>query len=87
MTDPILVTAGALTLLAAAGSSAKFLYNLVFEIHDAPSEIRSQNTKLRLLHQTVSDVKRVYDNLPQAVELESRLRTDIIEFIEEIDSI
>lgn len=87
MADPISFTASVLTLLAAAGGSCKFLYNFVLDIQDTPVEIQTQTIKLRCLHQTISNVIRVYDGLPQEIQLESHVRSDIVGFIEEIENI
>lgn len=84
--DPISFTASVLTLLAAAGGSCKFLYNFVLDISDAPSEIYSQNIKLRSLHRTFLSLIQFYESpdLPPELQLDSDLRANLLRFIDAI---
>jgi hypothetical protein len=87
--DPVSFSASILTLLITAGNSCQRIHDLMVGISDAPYEIHSQTAKVRCLHQTISNLIRVYDlpDLPPDLKMDSVLRVHIEDFLFEIERI
>ena len=85
--DPVSAAASLLALLAAAGSTCKFIYNFILNISDAPYKITSQKVKLKCLHQTLSTLIRVYGELPPELQVDTDLLWHIRKFTEDVEKI
>jgi hypothetical protein len=87
MTDPISATASVLTMLGAAGGTSKFLYNLIVDIADAPSEIRAHMIRFECLNRTLSTLIQTYGSLPQDIPPDTVLCDRLSQFLEEAERI
>lgn len=84
--DPHLTAASVLTVLGAAGGTCKVLYNLILDLKDAPSDIRRQNKKLQHLHENISCLLQVCNELPTDLQLVTHLN-GVHEFFQDMRSI
>lgn len=71
--DPVSTTASILTVLGAAGSTCKVIYNAILDFKDAPHDIKLQNKKLQCLHGTINCLLHVCKSLPEEFQLASHL--------------
>jgi hypothetical protein len=85
--DPVSAVASIITLLAAAGSSCRFLHDFIHTLAEAPAEMQSQNTRLESLHRAFSNLLQIYSSLPQDTPVDTVLTSRINEFIREISTV
>jgi hypothetical protein len=85
--DPISTVASVVTLLGAAGGSCKFFYEFIYDIIEAPVEIRACNTRLESLDCTLSTLLQIYSSLPQDTPVDTILIIRIQEFLDETKAV
>jgi len=82
--DPVSAVASVLTLLVAAESSCKFIYEFVHNIVEAPVEIQAHITKLESLDRTLSTLLQIYSSLPHDTPVDTILISRIKDFLGEL---
>jgi hypothetical protein len=84
--DPFSASASTLTMLSAAEGTCKALYNLILELNDAPQSIRCQNKKLQHLHENITSLLQLCDELPKETQLVTHL-DGIRDFVQDVNRI